>query len=352
MKSSIHESGVAAPDEAEACQDRLLPRVSRTFALTIPQLPRDLRRVVTNAYLLCRAADTIEDDAALDLAQKRRFATTFVEVVAGRADPGAFSAEICPLLSPQTIEAEHDLMRDLSLVVSVTRTLPALRRAAIERCIRIMCDGMHRFQADVGLDGLPTQADLDRYCYHVGGVVGEMLTELFCDHSPDISRRRDELARLAVSFGQGLQMTNILKDQWEDRARGVCWLPREVFRRRDLDLSRLAPGLGGEAYHKAMHELLGVAHLHLRSALDYTLRIPSNEPGIRRFCFWAIHLAVCTLGNIRRRPDFASGAEIKVSRRCVANTILLTKLAGGNDLLLRGLFRLSSRGLPLPATRG
>ena len=92
-----------------------------------------------------------------------------------------------------------------------------------------------------------------------------------------------------------------------------------------------------------------MAHLHRRAALDYTLRIPSNEPGIRRFCFWAVHLAVCTLDNIRRRPDFSSGAEIKVSRRCVANTILLTKLAGGNDLLLRGMFRLSSRGLPLPA---
>ena len=45
-----------------ALQDRLLPGVSRTFALTIPQLPQDLRPIVTNAYLLCRTADTIEDE--------------------------------------------------------------------------------------------------------------------------------------------------------------------------------------------------------------------------------------------------------------------------------------------------
>jgi len=45
----------------EGYQDRILPHVSRTFALTIPQLPPRLRIAVTNAYLLCRIADTIED---------------------------------------------------------------------------------------------------------------------------------------------------------------------------------------------------------------------------------------------------------------------------------------------------
>ena len=56
-----------------------------------------------------------------------------------------------------------------------------------------------------------------------------MLTELFCDYSAEIDRHRKKLLQLAVSFGQGLQMTNILKDIWDDRARGACWLPRDVF---------------------------------------------------------------------------------------------------------------------------
>jgi len=49
----------------ETYQEKILQDVSRTFALTIPQLPPALRRVVSNAYLLCRIADTIEDDNAL-----------------------------------------------------------------------------------------------------------------------------------------------------------------------------------------------------------------------------------------------------------------------------------------------
>ena len=49
----------------EVYQDQILPHVSRTFALTIPQLPPALSISVTSAYLLCRIADTIEDEPAL-----------------------------------------------------------------------------------------------------------------------------------------------------------------------------------------------------------------------------------------------------------------------------------------------
>lgn len=56
------------------------------------------------------------------------------------------------------------------------------------------------------------------YCRRVAG---EMPTELFCLHSPAAAEHRVRLMRLAVSFGQGLQMTNILKDLWQDHGRGA-----------------------------------------------------------------------------------------------------------------------------------
>ena len=68
----------------ERYQDEILPHVSRTFALTIPQLPAALRVAVTNAYLLCRIADTIEDEPALSPAETLAFLDRFKAVVAGR----------------------------------------------------------------------------------------------------------------------------------------------------------------------------------------------------------------------------------------------------------------------------
>ena len=48
------------PSDLDVCRG-LLPSVSRTFALAIPALPEPLADEVTVAYLVCRAADTIED---------------------------------------------------------------------------------------------------------------------------------------------------------------------------------------------------------------------------------------------------------------------------------------------------
>ncbi|MBV8853028.1 MAG: squalene/phytoene synthase family protein [Sinobacteraceae bacterium] len=331
----------------EAYQDHILPDVSRTFALTIPQLPAALRTSVTSAYLLCRIADTIEDEPALIADATLVYLNRFVAVLAGREPASALARDLLPHLSQQTLAAERDLVRHMERVVRVTARLPEAQRFAIQRCVEIMCSGMHQFQQTASLRGLPRLTDLDDYCYYVAGVVGQMLTELFCSYSPAIEQRRAQLNELAVSFAQGLQMTNILKDVWEDRSRGACWLPQEVFSRRGVDLARIAPGQNSRGFDEGMHELTGVAHAHLRNALSYTLLIPARETGIRRFLLWAIGLAVLTLRKIVANPGFTSGQQVKIRRSAVAGTRISTNLALRSNWMLRQLFNAAARGLPL-----
>ncbi len=329
-------------------QHHILQQVSRTFALTIPQLPPDLYRVVSNAYLLCRIADTIEDEAALSAEEKLRFSREFTQVVQGESDPVAFAAGLQPLLSGSTLPPERDLVANTPAVVRISHSFSRRQRAALERCVRIMSQGMAQFQLNASLDGLENVAHLDRYCYHVAGVVGEMLTELFCDHSHAIDRHRGDLLPLSVSFGQGLQMTNILKDIWEDRRRGACWLPRDVFNRVGFDLSALEPGNRDPGFQRGLTELIGIAKLHLEDALAYTLLMPKEETGIRRFCLWALGMAVLTLRKIYRHLDFTSGQEVKIARRSVKATIMVTNLTVSRDALLRHLFAYFTRPFPAP----
>ena len=328
-------------------QDQVLPHVSRTFALTIPQLPTALRISVTNAYLLCRIADTIEDEPALSPPETHAYMQRFVAAVAGRGDPQSLGKEIEERLSERTLLTERDLVSNMQRVINVTASLSEPQRVAIHRCVELMCYGMPRFQATASLRGLPRLTDLDDYCYYVAGVVGDMLTDLFCEYSPVIARRRAGLQSLAVSFAQGLQMTNILKDVWEDRSRGACWLPQEIFSRHGVDLARLVAEPYDPRFAAGMRELVAVAHAHLRNALEYALLIPGKEAGIRRFCLWAIGLAVLTLQKINGNPEFTSGVQVKVSRRAVAMTRSLTDIARRNDWMLRRLFALAARGLPL-----
>jgi farnesyl-diphosphate farnesyltransferase len=338
----------------EAYQDQILPHVSRTFALTIPQLPEPLRVAVTNAYLLCRIADTIEDEPALPPERTLAYLERFRAVVAGRADAASLAAEVEAQLSDRTLATERDLIVNMVRVLNVTASLNAHQRAAIQRCVDLMCYGMPRFQLTASIRGLPRKTDLDDYCYYVAGVVGEMLTELFCDYSEGAARNRAGLQELAVSFAQGLQMTNILKDVWEDRSRGACWLPQEVFTPHQVDLARLSATPPNPGFEAGMNELLGVAHAHLRNALDYTLLIPGKEGGIRRFCLWAVGLAVLTLRKIHKNPGFTAGSQVKITRSAVTMTRILTDISLRNDFMLRRLFALAARGLPvapLSATR-
>lgn len=331
-------------------QQRLLPGVSRTFALTIPQLPRPLRAVVTNAYLLCRIADTVEDDVGIDTGEKRTFHEMFIETLNARVPAGDFVQAITPLLSPDILPAERELIEHADTVVGTTFTFAPRTQEILKRHVETMCRGMPAFQHLHKRHGLRDLDALEHYCYYVAGVVGEMLTELFCDYSQQIANRREELHRLSASFGQGLQMTNILKDVWDDRESGVCWLPRDVFEGVGYDLSRLAPSYRREAFARGIDILIGIAHAHLRNALEYTLLIPAEERGVRRFCLWSLGLAVLTLRRIHANRSYVSGQEVKVSRTTVRLTTLITDAVMHSDLLLRSLFALCARGLPLSET--
>jgi farnesyl-diphosphate farnesyltransferase len=114
---------------------------------------------------------------------------------------------------------------------------------------------------------------------------------------------------LGRSFGQSLQMTNILKDVWDDLERGACWLPRSVFDEVGFDLSALRRGQSSPELEGGLSELIGIAHGHLANALDYTLRIPAAEDGIRKFCLWTLGWPFSRSGK-----PIGSGDTLRVPR--------------------------------------
>lgn len=329
-------------------QALLLEGVSRTFALTIPQLPEKLYSAVANAYLLCRIVDTIEDEISLSSEQKKYFCSEFITVVKTGVNSEPFAVELAPLLSDQTIPAEHTLIHVLPRVIEITHKFDADQIEALASCVETMAEGMPIYQAMDLRGGLATLADLDKYCYYVAGCVGEMLAKLFCHYSPEIARHREQLLTLSVSFGQGLQMTNILKDIWDDAERGVCWLPQDIFTETGFDLKNLTPETSDENFRKGLEHLISIAHDHLHNALIYTQLIPAHETGIRNFCLWALGMAVLTLRKIKQNLDFNQSSQVKISRNSVKTTILATKLAGRSNSMLSLLFNLTGRGLKTP----
>src|SRR5258706_14771903 len=84
-------------------QSKMLEGVSRTFALTIPQLSTALCRVVSNAYLLCRIVDTIEDEPDLTGMRKNYFCQQFLRILDNARNAEPFSRQLCRSQSNRTL---------------------------------------------------------------------------------------------------------------------------------------------------------------------------------------------------------------------------------------------------------
>ena len=326
----------------------LLEGVSRTFALTIPQLPPELYPAVANAYLLCRIVDTIEDEVSLSTKQKEFFCSTFIKVVKTGKGAADFALQLSPLLSTQTLPAEHSLIHLTARVITITQSFEQPQIDALAKCVEVMAKGMPIFQALDLRAGLKTMADMDDYCYYVAGCVGEMLAKLFCHYSPEINQHEKELLKLSVSFGQGLQMTNILKDIWDDAKRGVCWLPQDIFTETGFNLSELTAETDDTKFRLGLEHLIGIAENHLANALRYTQLLPTHETGIRNFCLWALGMALLTLKKIKQNLNFNESNQVKISRRSVKATILITKLTARSNFLLSLMFNWVSNELKTP----
>ena len=333
----------ATPEADLAFQAEILQQVSRTYALTIPRLPPGLREVIANAYLLCRIADTIEDEPLLDFARKEILLRRFTDALSGRADADAFAAKLSRLLSNGTSGSERKLAANTGRIVRITRGFSPARRRAIERCLGIMAQGMVEYQRKGAGEGLRDMAELDRYSYCVAGVVAEMLAELFCDHSPATAAARGNLMALAPVYGQGLQMTNILKDIWSDLDKGICWLPREPFLNKGFKLAELRQTDNGPDFDAGFDELVAAARQHLRQGLNFILLIPRRERGIRRHLLLTLGMAAMTLRRIQLAKDFRAGRDFFQPKRAAPAFAAAIDLLAQSNLLLRGLFRVLLR---------
>lgn len=358
------QGGPLSVGEARAFAAFALDRVSRTFALNIKVLPQPLRDQVLHAYLYCRMADTIEDDAALPAAEK----SSLLHAFAALFDPDlpvhlhdACVKAFPPLLPAAWRESpdwEKILLARAPVVLAAFPRYPDAPRRALGACVREMCAGMGDFAlrqerlARGGEHGalIATVADLDRYCWFVAGTVGVMLCELFIGHARLDGDRATRLRARAVSFGNGLQLVNILKDLADDRARGVSWLPGDLLAAEGLtaaDFGRAdadgATRVGARRVHAA---LFAKTLKHLEEALDYTLAIPRLGRGARRlrlFCLWPLLMAAETLALLAENAGaLAGGARLKITRGRVVRIVRNTSLLWWSDAWLRAEFNRSA----------
>ncbi len=227
--------------------DRQLIRTSRTFALAIPELPEPTRREVEVAYLLFRVADTFEDATLWPVERQADALQTFEQLL----DPEtAADAEAHARTWLEDPPVDHDAYVELlGETAGVLQALADLRPRAqviIRYHVSRTARGMARYAQRAGGLALETMEDLRNYCYVVAGIVGEMLTELFVLDRSELATAAPYLMKRARWFGEGLQLTNIVKDAADDEGEGRSFLPKEGRREDVFALAREDLHLAGQ----------------------------------------------------------------------------------------------------------
>ncbi len=271
--------------------DELLLKTSRTFALSIPTLPEPTRREVMIAYLLFRIADTLEDatvwPASKQTAQLDRFAGLLEHPSEAEAQKLAAHWIEAP---PLEHEGYLELLSEMPRVMGAYLELAEPARQLIGKHTGRTCASMAAFvdrkgQGDsLRLADIP---DLQAYCYAVAGIVGEMLTELFLLGRRDLLSIADGLRRDAATFGEALQLVNILKDSASDAEEGRRYMPMGVDR----------------------SEVFALARRDLDTATGYVLRLQdAGAPrGLVEFTATPVLLALATLDRVEEQGP---GAKI------------------------------------------
>tara|TARA_Y100001960_G_C14451287_1_gene717395 strand:- start:57 stop:776 length:720 start_codon:yes stop_codon:yes gene_type:complete len=202
-----------------------------------------------------------------------------------------------------------------------------------------------RFDGE-GLTLLEDENELEEYCYFVAGCVGEMLCKVFCVELPRLSEEsRRIMNETAVSFGLGLQITNIAKDFLVDRKRGWSYIPRSVIVNCGLTVEEFSSGESTEKSLKVVKYLLNKTLGHLRDALRFTLALPRTAVRLRLFCIWPLWMALETVAVLNNNCDLlASEDPVKISRSTVKKILRNTPcIAWSNWLLSRSFNEIQSR---------
>ena len=213
--------------------DAIVRRAGTSFTKGMRILPRDRRAAMHAIYAFCRLVDDVADDEA--------------EPLVGRLQAlEAWRSRIGCLYAGQACDSIDRVL------------LAAIRRYQLRQVdFEAVVDGM-RSDAETRIVA-PSLAELDLYCDRVAAAVGRLSVRAFGDGSPDA----DEVA---FHLGRALQITNILRDLEEDRARGRLYLPREWLEAEGAPAGDPDRALASPALPRVALRMVREAHLHFAAA--------------------------------------------------------------------------------------
>ncbi len=193
------------------CQQKAAASGS-SFYYSFLFLPPERRRAITALYAFCREVDDVVDE------------TSDAQLAATRL--AWWRQEVALLYAGKP---QHPVSRALQ---------PAIAYGVTAERLNEIIDGM---QMDLTQTRYLDFAALERYCYHVAGVVGMLSAGIF---GYSDARTLDYARRLGTAF----QLTNIIRDVGEDARKNRIYLPISDLQRFGVGAADLLQARHSDAF--------------------------------------------------------------------------------------------------------
>tara|TARA_B100000575_G_scaffold262048_1_gene236246 strand:+ start:204 stop:1205 length:1002 start_codon:yes stop_codon:yes gene_type:complete len=304
--------------------DKILEGTSRSFYLSLKELPRGIRPQVSLLYMLARTADTIADSEGGEPKELLAALESYDDFTQGRSST---APELASLSRFQTNKTEGLLLRNVGTVVSQIEGFSDSDQEAIRTCLGIIISGqildLNRFSLDAeDISSIEKNDELDDYAYRVAGSVGEFWTRMSLTHLFKLdSQKESELFENAVKFGKSLQMINILRDIPADLALGRCYIPRKSLEEHKLSPQDLLDKSTMKSFRPLYEEYLDLTSEYLKSAIQYIEMIPHSQFRLRGSCMLPVIIGKRTISLLRGRNVLDRKDRIKIDRSEIKDVV-------------------------------
>ena len=304
--------------------DSILEGTSRSFYLSLKELPRGIRPQVSLLYMLARTSDTIADSEGGEPKELLAALESYDDFTQGRSSA---APELASLSRFQANKNEALLLKNVDTVVSRIEGFSDSDQEAIRTCLGIIISGqildLNRFSLDAeDISCIEKNDELDDYAYRVAGSVGEFWTRMSLAHLFKLdSEKESELFENAVKFGKSLQMINILRDIPADLALGRCYIPRKRLEEHKLSPQDLLDNSKMDSFRPLYEEYLDLTSEYLKSAIQYIEMIPHSQFRLRGSCMLPVIIGKRTISLLRDRNVLDRKDRIKIDRSEIKDVV-------------------------------
>jgi len=292
--------------------------VSRTFALSIDLLEEPMSSWVCTGYLLCRIADTVEDDPAIRPRVRADLLETYDAVLdpTDATDVDAFLEAVEPV-RPADGGADWRVVDRTDRAFRVFESFPAEVEGAMRPVVREMAGGMADFLRrydDRGGLRLATIDELEEYCWYVAGTVGELFTNLLDCYGTGGPDPDPEDAR---SFALLLQLVNIAKDVRADyETENNVYLPAEWLAEEGVGHAAVGDPARSEEVARVVRRLTDHAADYAPGARRYLECLPEERAMLLESMAMPYLLALGTIRELhgRSREAVERARAVKLRR--------------------------------------